>query len=139
MKNIEKQLRTGSLGNIEIVKILIEADANVNATDFFGKTALMIASSKNNIDIAKLLIENGADVNMQDKNGVNSLMIACDKNNIDICYALLDHGTIMRDSYMIIDAAVKYVQLFKYYMENPHTSKGYFQFTLNENHYFKII
>jgi glycosyltransferase involved in cell wall biosynthesis len=62
-----------------------------------------------------------------------------DKNNIDICYALLDHGSIVRDSYMIIDAAVKYVQLFKYYMENPHSSKGTFQFTFNENHYFNVL
>jgi glycosyltransferase involved in cell wall biosynthesis len=62
-----------------------------------------------------------------------------DKNNIDICYALLDHGCLVNDSYMIIDAAVKYVQLFKYYMENPHSSKGYFQFTFNENHYYNAL
>jgi glycosyltransferase involved in cell wall biosynthesis len=59
--------------------------------------------------------------------------------NIDVVYSLLDQGCILADSYMIIDAAVKYVQLFKFYMENQHLSEGTFQFTFNDNHYYNAL
>jgi len=65
--------------------------------------------------------------------------IESDKNNIDVFYALVDQGVLMQDSYMIIEGAIKYVQLFKNSLDNPHFSKGYFQFTLNEEHYYNAL
>ena len=66
--------------NKEIVKMLIQADANVNATDKHGYTALMQAASSNYKEIIKLLIEydNNSIIN-QDSYNI-ALMLAI-KNN----------------------------------------------------------
>ena len=50
-------------GHIDIVKLLIEADAYVNTKDNYGGTALMLALEEGQPEIAKLLKEAGADAN----------------------------------------------------------------------------
>lgn len=54
--------RTSSSGALEVVKILVEAKANINAEDKDGNTPLRIACTRN-VDVSKFLIEKGADVN----------------------------------------------------------------------------
>jgi ankyrin repeat protein len=47
----------------EVVQVLIEAGANVNAKNKLGQTALMLADNKDNLwrrEIVALLIEHGA-------------------------------------------------------------------------------
>ncbi len=52
-----------SRGHTDLIKVLIEAGADVNTPDEDGETPLHRAmSTKNNYDIARLLIENGADL-----------------------------------------------------------------------------
>jgi ankyrin repeat protein len=64
-------------GNLEIVKELIRAGANVNSvTDCDNTTPLKIASIIGNLDIVKYLIRNGANVNARDKSGRTALMLA---------------------------------------------------------------
>ena len=50
-------------GHVDIVKMLIENDAKVNATDFNDCTALHHAARGGHVDVVKVLIQNGADVN----------------------------------------------------------------------------
>ena len=50
-------------GRFEVVKCLVENDANMNIKDDKGNTALIFASQQGNLEIVKYLIENGADVN----------------------------------------------------------------------------
>ena len=59
--------------NMAMVKLLIEAGANVNAKDGYGRTALIYAVRKDSVDMAKLLIEAGADVNVKDGYGKTAL------------------------------------------------------------------
>jgi ankyrin repeat protein len=54
---------------IEVVKLLIEAEANLNIRDNRGNTALKLASYNNNIEIVKLLLENFADECILDDSG----------------------------------------------------------------------
>ena len=53
-------------------ELLIYYGADVNATDKYGRTALMFAK----IDQTSVLISAGADVNATNKKGVSSLMLA---------------------------------------------------------------
>lgn len=53
-------------GNLEIMKLLIKAGADVNLQMEEGYTALMDAALAGNIDAVKMLVEAGADVNIKD-------------------------------------------------------------------------
>ena len=57
-------------GQKEIVKILIDADANVKAVDEDGNSALFYAEST---EVAKILIEAGANVKLKNKNEETAL------------------------------------------------------------------
>ncbi|HVQ16716.1 MAG TPA: ankyrin repeat domain-containing protein, partial [Vicinamibacterales bacterium] len=51
-------------GNVETVKLLVEAGANVNAVEKFrGQTALMLAAVENHADIVQALIAAGGQIN----------------------------------------------------------------------------
>ena len=49
----------GYYGHIEIVQLLIENGANIEAENFDGQTALNLAELNGNIEIAQLLREKG--------------------------------------------------------------------------------
>ncbi len=60
-------------GQMEVVRLLIEKGADLNAQDDKGETPLMRAS-QGQAELARLLIEDGAQVNARDKkrkNGIN--------------------------------------------------------------------
>ncbi|WP_342273365.1 ankyrin repeat domain-containing protein [Spiroplasma endosymbiont of Acasis viretata] len=77
--------------NIEIVKLLLENDADINEQDINGSTPLHWAIECNNIEIVKLLLENDADINEQDINGCAPLHWAIECNNIEIVKLLLEN------------------------------------------------
>ena len=64
------------LGNLEVVKILLENGAVVDYIDNNGLTALMLAARNGQLPVAELLLSNGADINVQDKRGLTALMHA---------------------------------------------------------------
>jgi uncharacterized protein len=80
-----------NLKNIEIIKILLYADADPNITDRSNTTALHIASRKNYLDIAKLLLDNKANPNLQDFNNTTPLMRAVELNHIEMVRLLLSY------------------------------------------------
>lgn len=83
--------------DVEIMKLLIENGANVNAPSQNERnpfnTPLMVAAWEENLKAVKLLAESGACINQQDKgNGFTPLIKAVFKNRSDIVKYLLEKG-----------------------------------------------
>ena len=80
--------------NSEIIKILIQAGANVDTRTIHGWTPLYLAAWNNkNPEIIKTLIQAGANVDMRTTEGYTPLHQAAESNkNSDIIIALLKAG-----------------------------------------------
>ena len=78
--------------NLEIVKILLDNGADVNAKDDYVNTALILAVYGENIEKIQLLLSAGADVNIKNRNGETILMTAIEKNNTEIVELLKSAG-----------------------------------------------
>jgi uncharacterized protein len=70
-------------GHIEIVEMVLEKGANVNATTNDGITALIRASRNKHTEIVAMLLDNGADVNATDEDGDTALMKVINCNEED--------------------------------------------------------
>jgi len=79
-------------GNVDSVRALIEAGADVNAKDVRGATALHQAAYGNNAAVAALLIEAGADVNAKNVRGATALHQAAYGNNVAVAAVLIEAG-----------------------------------------------
>lgn len=78
-------------GHPLLVQYRVEKGADVNATGFFGRTALMEASSAGRLPVVQYLVNNGADVNAQDYSGSTALM-AASYGHLPIVQHLLSRG-----------------------------------------------
>jgi ankyrin repeat protein len=79
-------------GNLQIIAILIKADAKLNPVDQLGDTPLHLAADRNQTEAAKLLADAGAEVDAQNKDGMTPLMIAASRGNLELVRALLAKG-----------------------------------------------
>ncbi|KAH0539866.1 hypothetical protein KQX54_009270 [Cotesia glomerata] len=99
--------------NIGLIKLLLEAGADVNHISFFkvepkkqtyyldntpipvklrGFAPLHVATKRNNLEAVKLLINEGADPNIEAKNNPFALLMAVCDRNYEIVEFLLEHG-----------------------------------------------
>lgn len=85
-------MHTAMIGDINVMKLLIDAGADVNRNDCKGNTALLISSQQVHGDIVKLLINSGADVNIPDETGNTALMMASEQGNENMIDVLLKSG-----------------------------------------------
>ncbi|HUN73938.1 MAG TPA: ankyrin repeat domain-containing protein [Steroidobacteraceae bacterium] len=70
-------------GDLQIVKILVEAGANVNQTSEFDWTPLLVATQNRFYRIGQYLLEHGANPNLANGGGWNPLYIATHNRNIE--------------------------------------------------------
>lgn len=77
-----------------VVKLLIQAGAEVNLPDAIGKTPLMYAVMRyDDVSVVNSLLDAGADVNATDDGGETSLHLAVDQTkDTSVIAALLDAG-----------------------------------------------
>ena len=67
-------------GHLEIVKHLLENEADINIINKDGDNALMCASfGRNNVEVVKYLIKNNAKVNIENKEGKTALDLAANE------------------------------------------------------------
>ena len=82
-------------GHIDIIRLLLDYNADPNLTDYEGETALAMAIPLDTLDnesIVKTLLEYNADPNLQNVNGNTPLIKATIFNQIYIVHLLLDNG-----------------------------------------------
>ncbi|MFA4828453.1 MAG: ankyrin repeat domain-containing protein [Thermodesulfovibrionales bacterium] len=80
-------------GNIEIVKLLMNHGANVNAKDKSGMTPLHIAATKGNHEAINLLLNSKADLDAEDNNGHTPFYVAVESRHKETGRFLLAKGS----------------------------------------------
>ncbi|KAI1742123.1 hypothetical protein F4680DRAFT_446197 [Xylaria scruposa] len=84
------------IGNIEMVQLLIDHDANVNEPARFSlrRTPLQKAAEMNNLPIVRLLLKSGADINAAPPkfDGATALQFAAIHGNCEMATILIEHG-----------------------------------------------
>jgi ankyrin repeat protein len=80
-------------GSVEMVKVLLDAGAEVNARDsFYQADAMEWAVNKGHLEIARMLLEKGA------RNDESILMMGVERNNPTLVKASLDRGGLPAES-----------------------------------------
>lgn len=75
--------------NLEIVKLLLKHNANVNATNHRKVTPLMVAVKNGNKMLSELLLKNKANPNVSNARGISLIEMVHDK---DLKALLLKYG-----------------------------------------------
>jgi ankyrin repeat protein len=87
-----------------MIRRLVDAGADPNATVGAGETALMTAARTGNIDAVRLLLDRGAQVNAADtESNQTALMLAIRENHPDVVRLLLERGADAKARTKIID------------------------------------
>lgn len=76
----------------DAAQILVNAGANINATNTDGSTALITAAAFGKTEVAEVLIKAGADLNIQNNDGSTALHTSAFLCNKEIVEALLKAG-----------------------------------------------
>jgi len=80
-------------GNIQIMQLLLDHGADIDAQTEFGETTpLMLALNNGNRDMAILLIEKGADISRPNRFSHTPLLLAVKMSDISLILLLLEHG-----------------------------------------------
>lgn len=77
-------------GKKEIIPILLEAKANIEAKDRVGKTPLTVAAEGRDTEVVKMLVEKGADVNARDQIGGSPVLWASGLGSPDVVKYLIE-------------------------------------------------
>ena len=82
-------------GHLDVVKLLIERKADVDARTLTDSTPLRAAAYIGRLDIVSCLVENGADVNACNNSEHTPLMIACYNGHMNVVTYLIERGAKM--------------------------------------------
>ncbi|KAF3802839.1 Vegetative incompatibility protein HET-E-1 [Colletotrichum gloeosporioides] len=79
-------------GRVEIMRLLLDANADLEAEDGNGETPLTMAASKGHDGVLQLLIDRKANIEATGRNGSTPLAVAAYEGHVRISRLLLDHG-----------------------------------------------
>ncbi len=77
-------------GDAGAVRELLQNNADVNATQPDGSTALVLAADRNDLEVAALLIQAGVNVDAANEYGATALSVACARGNSAMIKTLLE-------------------------------------------------
>jgi len=98
-------------GHEEVVRVLLDAGANVEDHNENGHTPLMEAASAGHVQVAKILLEHGAGINTHSNEFKESaLTLACYKGHLEMVRFLLEAGAdqVMSFCPFLIDYPIDY-------------------------------
>lgn len=78
--------------DIEKVRKLIRAGADVNASNNYGANAMQLAAEVAHVELLEMLLDAGADVDSPNPEGQTALMLVSRTGNIEAAELLIDHG-----------------------------------------------
>ncbi|CAK9115057.1 unnamed protein product [Durusdinium trenchii] len=79
-------------GHLEVVRLLLEAGADLNAATQCGHTVLMFAAQNGHPDVVRVLLEAGADPKAATQDWATALMFAAQNGHPDVVRLLLEAG-----------------------------------------------
>ncbi|XP_038061254.1 ankyrin repeat domain-containing protein 17-like isoform X2 [Patiria miniata] len=85
-------MEAASAGHVDIVKLLIDYGADVNAQSSAGNTPLMYACSGGHEEAVKVLLDHEANIEDHNENGHTPLMEAASSGHVGIAKVLLERG-----------------------------------------------
>jgi ankyrin repeat protein len=83
-------IRAAQMDDLEMVKLLVEAGANVDGQDNLGINAFMCACWNSSVDVVKYLRAAGSWMHLSDKDGMTALHIASVRDNTPVMKLLLE-------------------------------------------------
>jgi ankyrin repeat protein len=81
-------------GNSEVVEVLLNAGAQIDAKSDKGGSALAWAATHGHVEVMKLLIRHGADLNSVDQFGHSVLFLAANFGRLSAVQLLLENGAV---------------------------------------------
>ena len=79
-------------GHLDVVKLLINESAPLEAVDLNGMTALIHACSAGSAKVAKFLCEHGANLEAMDNNGLTPVKVSALNGHLDVLKVLVGQG-----------------------------------------------
>ena len=79
-------------GHLDIVRILLDRSANLDAANKNGFTPLISAAGNCHLDIVRILLDRSANVDAANKNGCNPLSFAAQFGHLDVVRLLIDRS-----------------------------------------------
>ena len=90
--NNEQLVFNSYTGDLQAVQSMLEAGADVDYQDNYGRTALIRASRRGYLEVVESLLEAGADVNYQNYLDYTALKWASELGHLEIVEALKEAG-----------------------------------------------
>lgn len=72
------------MGHGNVIRVLLDQGADINARTENGETPLMLAAQKHRVDVAQILLASGADKSIQDVSGKTAEAIALERGHHDL-------------------------------------------------------
>lgn len=85
-------LVAADIGDVEIMKLLLDAGARIEAKNDLGLTPIMIATLRKNHEAVEFLLFRGCNVNATTRTGATALMMAARDKSLEIVKALVKAG-----------------------------------------------
>jgi hypothetical protein len=85
-------IKAAANGHLDVVKLLVERNADIDAQCGTGATALIEACTNGHVEVVELLLEKGADASLKTKAGQTALYWATENRHAKVANLLKAHG-----------------------------------------------